>query len=950
MSNLTELIQKENPNPRQYMRHALSFMKNKMMGMGELVDGTNPVALMLEAASSIGAGVMLGVHNEIRGLYAATATNLTELYKHMTDDDFLGRFSDCATGTFMLILDYEEIVHGNHNGVITVPKHLKIRVSGATFVTQYPIVIRILEHGGITISYDTTVVSALQSKYNVPLTWQTAHFNGRKHISISLTAPQVDVTTSYLQTTGITALRQELAYADLFYYAQAYIRQGGSWVPITTTHVDDIYNPATPTVCLRVLEKTLVMNVPQVYYNNGLITGEVRLDVYTTKGPVSITSSALTAESFALEYNPTSQNNTTPEIAAFLGLSRKAVMSPYDVVGGAYGMSFDALKQRVVNRQSAKLGLPITELQLNDTLMLEGFALDKVSDYVTNRAYVASRGFEEVTGRQTSSALSAQMAPFTGFLYQLMGSSGVSNVADRLVIRSGTMFRRTLTGVDVVDVMEESMISALAASNIDGLCNHLNQNQYLYTPFHYVVDTRGNQVSLNAYHLSNPVLSGTELVTTNQNVSISGSTAQYAVKFSDTGYSLAIRCREEGIPNDFPEDSLKAVLSWIIPGTNQRHFIEGVRTSTGRTWVFRFELPTTFDIDADNTLSIGGVSSMLNLKGEFDLVYYTTLGAGTQETPTAIAERMGDSQAGIGISYEKIAFTLGHHLKRLWTPIRALGDGSEYLQYDQVIHAVYPEDVYDQDATGQVRIAIDSSTGLPSFIRLHQAGDTMIGEDGHPVILHRPGEYVRDQNGQRILKNGVRSMMFSFDLCLLDAAYKYATEQSTTEYVQRCLADMGYWADGALDGIAGQLLDRTALYFRPAQSAGSIAVISGEGVVREIAADQRLTVTFDIYKAIHDDVGLRQSITLQTPEVISAALKNTTISKTELEGLLLARFKGSVLAVRVDGLFKDQFRAVTVADRMGRPALAKRLEPTLSRTLQVTNDLNIVFRPFDTGR
>ena len=949
MSNLTKLIADESPFPRLYIRHALTYMKDKLGGAGELVDATNPVAMMLEAASSIGAGVMLGVQNQVRGLHSATAMNLTELYKHMTDDDFIGRFSDCATGNFMLFLDYDELIHGAYNGTMVIPKHLKVRVSGATFVTQYPIIIRVVEHGGITIAYDTTVVSALQSKYNVPLTWQPTTFGGRKHITISFTAPQVDVVTHHLQATGITALRQEVAYTDLFYYAQAYISQNGEWVPVTTTHIDDVYNPSIPTVCLRVLERTVVVVVPQAYYNNGLITGEVRLDVYTTKGPVSIAASALTAESFFLEYSPTSQNTTTPEIAAFLGLSRKAVMSPYDIVGGALGMSFEQLKTRVVNRQSAKLGLPITELQLSDTLMLEGFALDKVSDYVTNRVYVASRGFEEVTGRQTSSALSAQTASFTGFLYQLLSSPGVSNVSDRVVIRSGTLFRRGVTGLEVVDALEDSMLGAVANTNIDALCAQVNQQRYVYTPFHYVIDTRGNQVSMSAYQLGNPVIHGTELITTNLKVGISAMTSQHAIKFAETGYAMAVRCREDGIPTDLPENELKAVISWVVPGTTQRRYLHGVRTTTGRTWVFRFELLSSFDIDPENRLSIAGMASMLPLSGEFDLVYYTTIGSGSIETPDAILQGMDPAVPGVGICCEKVYFTLGNRLKRLWAPVRAIGDGSEYLRYEQTVYAIYPKDVYETDATGQIRIAIDSSTQTPTFIKLHSAGDTMVDEQGQPVVLHQPGEYVLDQNGQRVLKNGIRSMMFSFDLCLLDAVYKYATDPATTEYVQRCLGDMGYWADTALDGIAGQLLDRTALYFRPAQSAGSIAVITGEGIVREIAAEQRLTVTFDIYKSVYDDVGLRQAIALQTPEVIGTVLSATTISKTELESALMAKFKGSVLSVQVSGLFNDQFRAVTVADRLARPALAKRLEPTLARTLQVVNDLTIVFKPFDPG-
>ncbi len=944
--NFTELYVKESPSPRAYMRLALNLIKDKMAGAGELVDATNPMALTVEAASSIGAGVLMSVQNQIRGLHAATAMNLAELYKHMADDDFIGRFSDCATGKFMLILDYDELVYNAVNGKIVIPRHLKIKVSNTVFSTQYPIVIRVVDHGGITIHYDTSTESVLQSKYGIPLVWQSMLFNDRKHIAITMTVPQVDPNTRYLQSTAITALRQEIAYSDYFYYAEAFIQVGGVWTPIKTMHVDDVYNPTEPTVCLRVLDKQIVVLIPQVYYNNGLITGEVRLDVYTTKGPISLNTSSLLTESFSLDYSPTALSVSSPEIAAFIGLSRKAVLSPEDIVGGALGLSFEQLKTRVVNRQSAKLGLPITELQLNDVLSLEGFSVDKVSDYVTNRIYVASRGFDEISGRDTATSLSAQMATFTGFVYQLTGNDRVSSVGERIVIRSGALFKRDLIGVVPVGSMEELALTTAMQSSNSAICSMINEGQYLYTPFHYVIDTRGNQVSLNAYQLTTPSITGTELVTTNQEVPVVAITDNFAIKFNDTGYSIAIRCNGNGIPTELPEDSLKAVISWLIPGTTQRYFIEGVRTSTGRNWVYRFELPSAFDIDENEYLSVGSLSSMISLNTIVDIVYYTDIGSPVGDTPPSILDKLPIGTVGVGVSHERMAVNFGHRLKRLWAPIHALGDDADYVQYHDTVYATYASDVYLKDQTGQIKITIDSATGKPMFVKLHNAGDVIIDSTGHPIVLHERGDYVRDSNGDRVLLNGVLSMMFSMDLCLLDGAYRFANDPLTVSYVENCLKSMGYWADDALDAIAGQMLEQTSLYFKPKQSAGAISVISGEGTVRDIASDQKLVVIFDIYKNRYDDLEYRQSIVKRTPEVIAKVFNNSTISLTELEGALLAAFSDAILAVEIKGLFRDQFRAITIADRTARPALAKRLESTLSGALHVTNDLTIQFRPF----
>ena len=55
-----------------------------------------------------------------------------------------------------------------------------------------------------------------------------------------------------------------------------------------TTHTDQIFDAAAPTVVLTILKGFVRVTVPQIYVSNGLIEGELRIDVYTTEGPLDL--------------------------------------------------------------------------------------------------------------------------------------------------------------------------------------------------------------------------------------------------------------------------------------------------------------------------------------------------------------------------------------------------------------------------------------------------------------------------------------------------------------------------------------------------------------------------------------------------------------------------------------------------------------------------------------
>ena len=156
-------------NPYACGRMLLRTLEQATDGKLVFVDPTNPATLLLESAIVLSTAQMLQAEALTRKQYSSMAQDMTDLYRHMSDKDFLGRFSTPAKGsiTLMLLLDevklkadYVRNAQGLPDGTgirkLTIPKHSEFYVANVTFLTQYAVDIRVMPHGGIQVVYDTT--------------------------------------------------------------------------------------------------------------------------------------------------------------------------------------------------------------------------------------------------------------------------------------------------------------------------------------------------------------------------------------------------------------------------------------------------------------------------------------------------------------------------------------------------------------------------------------------------------------------------------------------------------------------------------------------------------------------------------------------------------------------------------------------------------------------------
>ncbi|WP_233874753.1 hypothetical protein [Paraburkholderia adhaesiva] len=134
-----------------------------------IVDPSNPYVHAIETGAVNVAAFLQKVLALNRKQYPVAAQLMSELYTHMSDVDYVNRFATPAVTTWSMIVDETELLArlvtdpATGLGKLVIPRNTYFVVGGVQFSLQYPVVIEQMAHRELSITYDTTTVSPLQT-------------------------------------------------------------------------------------------------------------------------------------------------------------------------------------------------------------------------------------------------------------------------------------------------------------------------------------------------------------------------------------------------------------------------------------------------------------------------------------------------------------------------------------------------------------------------------------------------------------------------------------------------------------------------------------------------------------------------------------------------------------------------------------------------------------------
>lgn len=956
-------------NPAGLLGVMVDAVESITNGETQVVAAGHPLTMLMEFAATAASVAVSRNATYDRRRYPVMATTMEDLYDHMVDQDFLDRFSTPGRATLKVLLSAEELLKravntnvGFGQSQLIIPKHTEFRVGGVDFCIQHPIVLQVLSHGALNVYVDTTEISPIYTPPTNVVDWQIMSINAERFVVLSLPVLQLHCTSYNQSLTAISGVNEVYDYPDSFHYARVYVKNDGdsTWSEISTTHSNRIYDPLHPTAVLTVYKGRLGINIPQIYFLNGLIQNSIRVDIYTTKGNVNVNLSNYGPEAFETRWMDRDSTTLSAYSAPFLRLEKYGVIGVGNVTGGSGEMSFSELRNSVILRSYSNPSLPITGDQLDSRVTRYGYHLTKALDNVSDRTYLVTRELPKDLDPLVHSAIGASCKTLALSWDELTGLGRSLVHGNRLTLVPGQLFVSQNGQLKPLDDQSDGVLRDMSLTPPQALCVEVLKKRYLSLPFHYVVDYTTSTPKMRAYRLNTPSLVSKQAVELNASLRAEIGSNKVYVAYSNLGHGYTIRIDLYTTPSllELPVDDLAIMLS-VVDQVGLRHSFAGqlitaldptTQRPIGDRYVYEFDIPTTFDLDENHLLGLSG-GGFIRLDEQFDLTYHLRSSVPPNAVHSGIDDlgvvcTYGDGLVhndGFGVSQEQITLHLGDHLAHLWSNCRAVPDNAQYQYYTHDVPALYTERVYQRDNAGNIVLSIDSNTGQVSQVLLHEVGDTVLDVYGDVVYAHKQGDLVVDSNGQPVVLSFREKAKLLLDLTLVDGMYELASDiNSKTSYVNTVdtLCD---WVLNDLPKLQLLLIERTQILFQPKTTIGDVEVLVEDGRSIVVKGEQRLSVRYYITRAMMSDTAGQESLRKATLDTLVYGLTARTVSVSTLSALLRQRAGLQVSSVEIRGFLDDAYETCTVVDNTFRLSIGKRLVALSNLATQVSDALDVEF-------
>jgi len=924
-----------------------------------IVDPTNPFVLAIETASVLTSGFMAKNEVNTRRLYPRAAQTVEDLYIHMSDVDYVNIFATPSTTVFSMLIPLDELlnrlVEDPTTGIkkLVIPRNTYFTVAGYSFSIQYPIEIMQMLHGGIQVVYDASVKSPLQPLSTNLIPSEIRQNSNDKYLYFSFETQQFDIISQTGTLDASTDYTVSVNTSKLYYYTRVFASDAnGVWSEIKVTYTDQVYDINDPTAVVQVMNNTVNVTIPQIYTSGSLLNNGIRIDVYETVGPLNILLweyPISSFEAFWQAYDPNDLNEFVAPLKAF------QTIIPYSdqaVTGGTTGITFEQLRTQVINNAVGTQQAPITNAQLTSAMQDNGYQIVSNIDNITNRVFLATKPMPVPVNPNliTAAAAGVETVSFTiskaVTLNTVIDNTTLNNT---ITITPDTLYQNNN---GVVSMVTNEQLTQLLNLPVSQRAIAVTNGNYLYTPFHYVLDMNNDEFNSRPYYLNDPVINTKLFVSENDTTLLQVGTGTYGIVTTPTGYQIQIVTQSSAAYQALPDNELFVQLAFIPEGEIARAYINGVltgKTTTGER-MFTFDLSTNYNIDSNDYISLTKFFLYTNaprivgasLETKFDVLYSTTAYLGPQWKPNSIDTILGNFMLPSNIqaiTNEQLDVVLGYSLNTLWAQARSVISSVPYLTYKTAVPAVYTRDVYLTDATGS---AVKIVNGQIQMTLLHKKGDPVLDSNGKPVNQYNIGDPIL-VNGQPV-PSSTRDMLRNIDIMLIEGPYRFATDPSALAYNAAMVQEVVSWLTNDLVTIESQLLEQTKLYFYPKTTTGTIDVIINNGQTTMVFAGQSFLVTLYVSDAVYNNATLRTQLTTSTIQTISNQLTSPIVTIDGTEAALRAVYGDDVISVQMSGLGGSlNLPALTVLKDGNLLSIRKRLTAQSDGTLIVEEDVTIQF-------
>lgn len=952
-------------NPESFARVGLDFLSFRLNG-DTLPDVNNPLVDLLTISSTQAAEHIQQALALDRRHYPLLAAIFPDLYGHMADADYLDRFANPGQVTVQYILELDSVVNSmvavGTAGLkkVVIPRYTSVS-AGSTYemTLLYPIEIRQLPHDGLQVVYNTDSVSPIQTLSDNLLTFRYITDNNNvEYLQIDI--PLYQLSRNQVIEEIISAKsRFAFSFTNQYFYCRVFQGSSGAWTELETTHSLQVYSANTPTAVLQVGDGILNLTIPPIYYTNGLVSGNLRVDIYTTQGNVTKDLTNFDSATYQIIWGTDVDDVPLQSYSASIPNLPFAFSSTDILEGGQDGLDFATQRERVINNATpSQLSQPITPAQIQAKLSRLGFDIVMSRDDITTRLYLATASIPAQDGSKFTSGVGVAMGTIQTTLNALAQVQGVNDNGTRVTVTPDVLFNYTN---GVLNLVANTARPEVINTTPDTLVNALNLTNYAYTPFHYVLDTADNTFDFRAYYLTSPKQTSRRFFQDNETLLIEVNTSGFDIAKTSTGYRLTVTITGGTTYTSLVDGQRWLQLAFIPPGESDYAYLNGtLMGTTGTTVVWTFDLLSTFDLNSDDELIVknfsmydnGMADFALPLETEFLLLNvianYDQAGYVKNTMDALLGTNLLPSDAK-GLSQEFVTLDLGTPLTNLWRGARTLAGSYVYQKYTADVYDTWSADVYYLDADGVPEYTINQDGSITLKVQ-YAKGSIKLNADGTQKLLHTAGDPVLDTNGQPVAVSP-RPVTRILDFFIMDGNYYYANNDqdvSDATYVATVVADT------MLPKIADlPVLEKTDVYLYPKKTVGNIEVVIDDGVDKSINSALSFSLKFYLTGTAYRDESYRTALQNSSSTVLNTGVKLSVVSVSKLTDMLYDAVDGDDNVVGFElTMFADgtEISTFTTSDSSVQAAVGRLIQYGDDGKYKIVENIDYVWKNTDTKK
>lgn len=889
-------------NPTNIAAKALNEIESRLNGTITIADPNAPFCHLLEFGSSIAAQVINAMDAKLPALYPKRAENMEDLYGHMSDFDYLRMYSTPARSALRMflpkkfLLDNAVEYNANYKKLV-IPSDTTFLVAKYNFGIYYPIEILINNYtGSFTVAYDTSESNPLHVLSKNIVDKYEIQYMGVDYLILDFPIYQFSKSSIVETIVSSTGFVKSINYNDKFYALRVFNYKNGTYTELAQTQSKIVYDATVPTLYLQVHpdKNKLVLNIPQVYFDNGMMGSKLLIEVYTTVGVLDIDTSNLLDTDIGVTYNNNARTDST-----FTNIFKNM---PYDIIlqlsgdritGGSNAISVSTLRQRVI-QDTLYDRVPISEADISVMLEDNGFYVHKSLDNVTDRIYYAYKVIRDSTG---------SIVPSTTIPLKLLGtdvtdgkhSTLVNCSADSSVTILPTTIYKYNQDANCAIPLVDDELNKLVSLDKDVLATTLNTAGYLKSPYHVRVSMNGNYPRADTYNLMTPTVD--KIIFVEDNYETTYKLVSYAatINHDNIGYyevTLSVSASDD-VTNLSVNDILLYVMvksddKWV--GTTCEYVSFNPATNI---FIYKFKIPTTYHLTLDNKIGITYTNDedtytnyeyLINLVSDFHVVYMVARSAVTDvsEPVDSIITGVPDQykQLYIGLSRQYFTITLGTNINNvIYNNVEVTLGANTYARYETNIPAKYTEDVYEKDENGYIKTYTDVN-GKMYTKKIHEVGEAITDETGKVRFEHMAGDVIRDSYGNPIVVSAGVDTYF-ITMMFIDAKMFFSDRQAELDFQSNIYTSLNSYFS-TIASMQDQLLERTKLYFRCVKSIGTANVNIGDGAVSKQNIELSFRIVCYVASYVKQDESIQNQITEMLCTFIEEAIESKTISMLDI--------------------------------------------------------------------